>query len=52
MPNIKAKIHKYNKNVLEKAQKNDPDKQLCNGANKKQCPLNGQCLPNSIVYQV
>ena len=51
MPNIKAKIHKHNKNILEKAQQKNPDIQLCNCANKKQCPLNRQCLTESIVYQ-
>ena len=50
MPNIKAKIHKHNKNILEKAQQKNPDTQLCNSANKKQCPLNEQCLTESIVY--
>ena len=51
MPNIKAEIHKRNKNTLEKAQQKHLDTQLCNCANKKQCPLNGQCLTESIVYQ-
>ena len=51
MPNIKAEIHKHNKNILEKAQQKNPDTQLCNCANKKQCLLNGQCLTESIVYQ-
>ena len=34
MPNIKAKIHKHNKSILEKAQQKSPDTQLCNCANK------------------
>ena len=51
MPNIKAKIHKLNKNTLEKAQQKHSDTQCCNCTNKKQCPLNGQCLIESIVYQ-
>ena len=38
MPNIKAKIHKHNKNILGKAQQKNPDTQLCNCASKKQCP--------------
>ena len=49
MPNIKAEIHKHNKNILEKAQQKNPDTQLCNCANKKQCPLNGQCLTENIL---
>ena len=51
MPNIKAEIHKHNKNALEKALEKHPDTQLCNCTNKNQCPLNGQCLTESIVYQ-
>ena len=50
MPNIKAEIHKHNKNTLEKAQQKYPDTQLCNFTNKTQCPLNRQCLTESIVY--
>ena len=48
---IKIEIHKHNRNTLEKAQQKHPDTQLCNCTNKKQCPLNGQCLTESIVYQ-
>ena len=51
MPNIKAEIHKHNKNTLEKAQQKHPDTQLSNCTNKKQCPLSRQCLTESIVYQ-
>ena len=40
MLNIKAEIHKHNKNTLEKAQTKHPNTQLCNSTNKKQCPLN------------
>ena len=38
--NIKAEIHKRNKNTLEKTQLKHPNTQLCNSTNKKQCPLN------------
>ena len=51
MPNIKVEINTHNKNTFEKAQQKHPDTQLCNCANKKQCPLNRQCLTESIVYQ-
>ena len=51
MPNIKVEIRKHNKNILEKAQQNNADTQLCNCSNKNQCPLNGQCLTESIIYQ-
>ena len=36
---------------MEKAKQKHPHTQLCNYANKKQCPLNGHCLTESIVYQ-
>ena len=51
MPNIKTEIHKHNESTSEKAQQKHPDTQLCNCTNKKQCPLNGQCLIETIVYQ-
>ena len=51
MPNIKAEIHKHHKNILEKAQQKHQDTPLCNCTNKKQCPLHGQCLTESIIYQ-
>ena len=51
MTNIKAEIHKHNKNTFQKAQQKLPDTQLCNCTNKKQSPLNGQYLTESIVYQ-
>ena len=50
MSNIKAETHKNNKNTLEKVQKKHSDIQLCNHK-EKQCPINGQCLTDSIVYQ-
>ena len=43
-PNIKTEIHKHSKNTLFKIQQKHPDTQ-------KQCPLNGQCLTESLVYQ-
>ena len=51
IPHIKAEIHKHNKDTLEKAQQKHPDVHFCNCTNKKPCPLNGQCLTESIVYQ-
>ena len=51
MSNIKAEIHKHNKNTLEKAQQKHPDTEICNCTNKKQCSFNRQCLTESIVYQ-
>ena len=51
IPNIKAEIHKRNKNTIEKAQQKRPDTELCNCANKELFPLKGQCITKSIVYQ-
>ena len=50
MPNIKAELHKHNKNTSEKGQQKHQDTQLCNCTNKKLCPLNGQCRTEGIVY--
>ena len=51
MLDIETKIQKHSKNSLEKAQQKHPDTQLCNCRNKKQCPVNGQCFTETIVYQ-
>ena len=51
MPNIKGEIYKQKKSILEKAHQKNPGTKLCNCTNKKQCPLNGLCLTESIVYQ-
>ena len=51
MRNVNAKINKYNKNTLEKIQQKHPVTQLCNCTNKKESPLNGQCLTERIIYQ-
>ena len=32
--------------ISEKVQQKNPDTQLCNFTNKKQCPLAGYCLPS------
>ena len=50
MPNIKSEILKHKKNTLQKSQQKHPETQPWNCTNKKQCPLNGQCLTDSIVY--
>ena len=51
MLNIKRETQKHNKNTVEKTQLKNPETQLCNCTNIKQCSLNGQCLTESIVYQ-
>ena len=51
MPNIKAKIHKHNKSTLEKSQQNIEIASSATVQIKKQCPLNVQCLTESIAYR-
>ena len=50
MTNTKAEIHKLSKNTLEKAQQKHPKTQSCSCTNKKQCPLNGQCHNERLIY--
>ena len=41
IPNIEGESHRHKKNISEKAHQKHADTQLCNCANKRQCPLNG-----------
>ena len=50
---MKQVIDGHNKAILKNAQnpeKNQPQK-MCNCRNEKECPLEGKCLQNEIVYQ-
>ena len=52
-PNMKQVIDGHNKAILKNAQnpeENQP-KKMCNCRNEKECPLEGECLQNEIVYQ-
>ena len=49
--NVKVEMNKHSKNTLEKTQQKHLDTQLCNCTNKNECPLNRQCLTESIIYQ-
>ena len=52
MPNIASQISGHNKKTLEKSeQTNQPETAMCNCRDKPQCPLNGECLAHSIIYQ-
>ena len=51
MPDINAEINKKQQQNLKKSSKRYPDTQLCKCSKKKQCPLNAQCLTESIIYQ-
>ena len=47
MPNIKAIIQRHNKGILQR-EDNTPK---CNCRQRDSCPLNGQCLVTSVIYQ-
>ena len=49
MPNIKQTIDGHNKSILLKSDK--PKKDECNCRKPDECPLLGQCLKKSVVYQ-
>ena len=48
MPNIKTKINAHNRDIL----RNTPSKNAkqCNCQQKENCPMNGACLKESLVY--
>ena len=48
MPNIKTKINAHNREIL----RNTPSKNTkhCNCQQKENCPMNGACLKESLVY--
>ena len=48
MPNIKTKINAHNREILQ----NTPSKNTkhCNCLQKENCPMNGACLKESLVY--
>ena len=48
MPNIKTKVNAHNRNIL----RNKPSKNAkhCNCQQKENCPMNGACLKESLVY--
>ena len=57
MPNLKSKIDKHNKSVYNSSQEvagnNNSQNQprTCNCRNRQLCPLDGNCLSKSVVYQ-
>ena len=56
MPNIKSKISSHNKNILNR-EKNEHSNmeqikaKTCNCRNPIDCPVNGECLVESVVYE-
>ena len=50
LPNISRIISSHNKKVLNNQPKISNERN-CNCRNKKACPLNGNCLESSLIYQ-
>jgi hypothetical protein len=52
MPNVKQILDGHNKATLKKEiNKTQPSSTTCNCRNRNECPLDGQCLKQSIIYQ-
>ena len=52
MPNVENIISTHNKNILNKhRQPKTDDRKLCNCRNSEQCPLDGKCLTDNVVYK-
>ena len=51
MPNMKQIISAHNKSKLQHTNNTDPPTNDCNCRNQALCPLNGNCLVKSVVYQ-
>ena len=50
MPNIKSVIAKHNKKILN-SHVAPANNETCNYPNKNNCPLDGRCLSEAIVYK-
>ena len=52
MPNMKTIIASHNKNTLSNVPTTTPQQpKECNCRNKTECPLDGKCLQQNVVYQ-
>ena len=51
MNNINRHISKHNAKICGKPKKNENDVKMCNCRRKNECPLDGKCLVESLVYQ-
>ena len=51
MPNMKQAISTHNKAIIEKTNPTPTAPTNCNCRKKDTCPLNGECLTPSIIYQ-
>ena len=52
-PNMKQVIDGHNKAILKNAKKPEENhfEKMCNCRNEKECPLEGECLQNEVVYR-
>ena len=51
MPNIKNIINAHNREIINREDRTEEKKKTCNCRQKNQCPLNGECLAEDIVYK-
>ena len=54
MPNIASKIASHNKKLLNREKVSDteePASKTCNCRKKFECPLDGNCLTDSVIYK-
>ena len=52
MPNLKAKTTNHNKAILANPSRTNNDEiNQCNCRSKSECPLDGHCLTNNVIYQ-
>ena len=54
MPNVKNVIDGHNKKIRDESKKNkeqESQEKTCNCRKPADCPLNGQCLTKSVIYQ-
>lgn len=50
MPNVEAILQRHNKNILSN-KAIDHNQKRCNCRDKSSCPLKGECLVSSVVYE-
>ena len=51
MPNMKNIINAHNREIINREDRTEEKKKTCNCRQKNQCPLNGECLAEDIVYK-
>ena len=51
LPNIASVISAHNKKILHTQPNHIADNNLCNCRNRNDCPLDGSCLTESVIYK-